>query len=245
MKNLEYEFYNNEKKWDFDEFEIKADCLTNWDMYKILKENANEKSKILDLGTGGGEKVIKCFPKVKEIIATDYSVDMIETAKKNLEVSKRKDIEFRIMNNLAMDTKDDYFDIVVARNTIIDPRQIYKTLKKGGLLIVRGVDKLDCWDLKRLFGRGQEYNSEKPQSQVDFEGLLNANFKDVELVPIYTREYFKDKETLIRFLKRVPILGYPNNANFDLDKIDEYVKDSTKNKQILLKRQYYGITARK
>ncbi len=245
MKDLEYEFYDNEKKWDFDEFEITEEFLTNWDMYEILNKNSNQESKILDLGTGGGENVIKHFPNVKEILATDYSKGMIETAKKNLEISKRKNIEFRLMNNLDMDTKSEYFDIVVARHTITDPKQIYKTLKKGGLLIIRGVDKLDCWDLKRIFGYGQGYNDIKPQSQVDYEAVLDANFKDVELVPIYIREYYKDKETLINFLKRVPILDYSNIKNFDLDKIDEYVKNNTKNKQIILRRQYYGITARK
>ena len=245
MKDLEYEFYDNEKKWNFDEFEIETEHLTNWDMYEILKKNSNKESKILDLGTGGGEKVIKYFPEVKEILATDYSKGMIETAKKNLEISKRKNIEFRLMNNLDMDTKDEYFDIVVARHTVTDPKQIYKTLKKGGLLIIRGVDKLDCWDLKRLFGYGQGYNDIKPESQVDYESVLDANFKDVELVPIYTREYFKDKETFINFLKRVPILEYSNIKDFDLEKIDEYVKNNTKNKQIILRRQYYGITARK
>ena len=34
-----------------------------------------------------------------------------------------------------MDTKDDYYDVVVARNTITDPKQIYKTLKKDGLKV--------------------------------------------------------------------------------------------------------------
>ncbi len=53
-----------------------------------------------------------------------------------------------------MDTPDNYFDIVTTRHTVIDPKQIYKTLKNNGQLILRGVDKLDCWSLKRLFGRG-------------------------------------------------------------------------------------------
>lgn len=38
-----------------------------------------------------------------------------------------------------------------------DPKQIYKTLKLGGFLIIRGVDKLDCWELKRMFNRGKGF----------------------------------------------------------------------------------------
>ena len=41
-------------------------------MYEILKNNSNSESRVLDLGTGGGEKVLKFFPEVKEIIATFF-----------------------------------------------------------------------------------------------------------------------------------------------------------------------------
>ena len=91
---------------------------------------------------------------------------MIETAKNNLKKSGKKNIEFRVMDNLNMDTKEEYFDVVVARHTVTDPKQIYKTLKKDGLLIIRGVDKLDCWDLKKMFGRGQAYISQHLQMAI-------------------------------------------------------------------------------
>ena len=53
------------------------------------------RTKILDLGTGGGEKVLRNFPIVKEIIATDFSKEMINTANKNLAKTERKDITFK------------------------------------------------------------------------------------------------------------------------------------------------------
>ena len=59
MKDFEYEFYEKVNNWDFSYFDIKEEILTDWDMYKILKESVTKKSKILDLGTGGGEKVLK------------------------------------------------------------------------------------------------------------------------------------------------------------------------------------------
>ena len=59
MKDLEYEFYEKVKNWDFSMFNVISEYLTNWDMYKILRENVNKKSKILDLGTGGGENLLE------------------------------------------------------------------------------------------------------------------------------------------------------------------------------------------
>ena len=99
----EKEFYEVIKDWDFSKFEIQTESLTNWDLYEKLKNLANKESKILDLGTGGGEKLLRSFPESKEILGTDFSEEMIKTAKKNLELSGRKDVTFRLMDNLKMD----------------------------------------------------------------------------------------------------------------------------------------------
>ena len=256
MKQIkEKEFYEEIKDWYFSKFEIESVSLTKWDLYKLLNKVATEDSKILDLGTGGGEKLLSYFPKTKEILGTDFSEGMIETAKKNLKLSGREDVTFRIMDNLDMDVPDDYFDIVVARNTVTDPRQIYKCLKKGGYLLLRGVDKDDCWSLKLLFGRGQEYNDVKPISIIDYENVLNAGFKDVELVPIHVREYFKNEYLFKEFLKKVPIIDdfseeFGDNKDYyspglDEEILDNYIQNNTYNGKIKLLRRYYGITARK
>ena len=252
----EHEYYEKIKDWDFSQFEIVTEKLTNYDMYEYLKEIANEEFKILDLGTGGGEKVLKYFPvNVKEILATDFSKEMINTAKKNLKLSKRKNVKFRLMDNLKMDVEKDYYDCVVARNTVIDPSQIYDVLKKEGYLLVRGVDKYDCHELKRIFGYGQAYNDDTPISIIDYENILDAGFKDVELIPIHEREYFKNKEVFYNFLLKVPILddfSEEENDNIDYykkgidsEKLDEYIKRNTYPKGIRLIRRYYAIIARK
>ena len=254
MKDNEFNYYNKIKNWDFSQINCEVESLTNWDINKILNEKATIDSRILDLGTGGGEVVINEFPKALEILGTDFSPEMIKTANNNLKKSNKNNIKFRTMDNLNMDTDDNYFDIVVARNTCIDARQIYKTLKKDGLLLVRGVDKLDCWQLKRLFNRGQAYNDTKPISQIDYENILDAGFKNVELIPIYEREYYKTKEDLLTLLLKTPILNdfseeHENNNlkedNIDMQILNRYIENNTTNREILLRRRYYGIIANK
>ena len=39
-----------------------------------------------------------------------------------------------------------------------------------------------------VFGRGQAVRDAKPISIVDYENIINAGFKDVELVPLHDRE---------------------------------------------------------
>ena len=251
--NNELNFYNKIKNWDFSKIKYIEESLTNWDLYTILNKEATKNSYILDLGTGAGEKLLKNFPEVKKIVGTDFSPEMIKTAQFNLEKSKRKNIEFRVMDNLNMNIENDCFDIVVARHTCINAKQIYKCLKKGGILLVRGVDKLDCFELKKMYGKGQAYNDIKPISQIDYENILDAGFKNVEVVPIHIREYYKTKNDLIALLLKAPILqdfseineNENLNEKLDFSIIDNYIKNHETDKGILLIRRYYGIVAYK
>ncbi len=249
----ELEFYSKAKNWDFSMINYTSETASTWDMYDILKKSSNPESVILDLGTAAGEKVLKYFPECKRIVGTDYSYDMIENAKKNLAESGKKNIEFMVMDNLRLEFNENTFDIVTARHTVIDPKGIYKVLKPGGLLIVRGVDKYDCWDLKEMFGRGQAFFDKKPISEIDFEAIKRVGFQNVIKKEIKVNEYYKTKEDLMMLLCKTPILtdfseiGETEFKEYMIDEeiIDRYIGEHTTEKGILLSRVYYGITGRK
>ena len=254
-KTNELEYYEKRKNWSFDKYGIESEYLTDWDLYELLKKVSNENSRILDLGTAGGENVLKNFPDCKEILGTDLSPNMIETANKNLKESGKSNISFKVMDNLKMNVPDNYFDVVVARHTVTDPKQIYKCLKTGGYLLIRGVDKADCLKLKLLFNRGQGFSDKEPISIIDYKNVINAGFKDVELVPIHIREYFSSVEKFKDFLNDVPILDDFSEEELihhkktfddhDNKLLNQYIKENTHNGKIQLLRRYYGISAKK
>lgn len=253
MKTNEHDYYSELANWSFEDIDYTSEVFTNWIYEDEIKKQVNENTRILDLGTAAGEKVLKKFPDCAEILGTDFSNEMIETANKNLLQSGRKNISFRVMDNLKMDTPDNYFDLVTARHTIIDPVQIYKTLKEGGQLIIRGVDKLDCWSLKRMFGRGQAYHDIKPISLIDYEAIMDAGFKDVELIPLHVIEYYKTKEDLYALLVKTPILDdFSEESSNEYERktiekeiFEKYVEQNTTKKGIKLIRRYYGIIGKK
>lgn len=253
MKTNEYEYYNSLANWTFDNIKYSSENFTNWVYEDEIKKHVNENSKVLDLGTAAGEKVLKRFPECSEILGTDFSEEMIKNANENLKKSGRKNINFKVMNNLNMNTPDNYFDLVTARHTVIVPEQIYKTLKIGGHLIIRGVDKLDCWELKRMFNRGQAFHDTKPISLIDYEAILDAGFKNVELIPLHIIEYYKTKDDLYALLIKVPILDDISEIKptqyeripIEREIFEDYVAKNTTKKGIKLIRRYYGITANK
>ena len=254
MQEKELEYYEKIGNWDFDKIKYKAEKLTDWDFYEKIKEFTNENSICLDLGTGGGEKVLKYYPNVRKIYATDFSKEMIKTAKENAKKYSEKNIEFLEMDNLNMNFPSETFDLISARHTIIDAKQIYKALKDDGVLIIEGVDQKDCWKLKELFGRGQAFNDSIPISQKDYKDLNASGFSKIELIEVLENEYYETEEDLLALLLKTPILDdfseedngkITHRKEIEMDLFKEYVNKNKTDKGILLQRVLYGIIAQK
>ena len=254
MQEKEIEFYEKIGNWDFSQIKCKTENLTDWDFYEKIKENTNEKSLCLDLGTGGGENVLKYYLNVGMIIATDLSGKMIKTAKENAKKYPEKRVKFIKMNNLEMNFPKEIFDLISARHTVINAKQIYNCLIPGGTIVIRGVDKKDCWEIKKIFKRGQAYNDEISISKKDYLDLKEAGFKDIEMVQILQNEYYETEEDLLALLLKTPILDdfseirnedFEHKEIIEKDLFNEYVKKYKTEKGILLKRVYYGIIAKK
>ena len=254
MQESELKYYERIGNWDFSQIKYKNENLTNWDFYKKIKENTNEESLCLDLGTGGGERVLKNYPDVGMIIATDFSEEMIKTAKENVKKYPNKRVKFTKMNNLKMNFPKETFDLISARHTIIDAKQIHDCLVPGGTVIIRGVDQKDCWEIKELFGRGQGYNDQIAISEKDYLDLKEAGFKNIEKVEILKNEYYETEDDLMALLLKTPILydfseikneEFKHRAIIEKDLFDKYVRRYKTEDGILLKRVLYGIVAKK
>lgn len=254
MQESELKYYEEIGNWDFSKIKCKSENVTTWDFYQKIKENTNEKSLCLDLGTGGGENVLNNYPDVGMIIATDFSEEMIKTAKNNIKYYTNKKIKFTKMNNLEMSFPKETFDLISARHTIIDAKQIHNCLVSSGIVIIEGIDKEDCWEIKELFGRGQSYNDEISISEKDYLDLKEAGFKDIEKVKILQNEYYETENDLMALLLKTPILDdfseieekeFKHRSIIEREVFDEYVKKYKTERGILLKRVLYGIVAKK
>ena len=254
MQESELKYYEEIGNWDFSQIKCKTENLTNWDFYEKIKENTDKKSLCLDLGTGGGEKVLKYYPDVGMVIATDFSEEMIKTAKENAKKYPNKKVKFTMMNNLEITFPKETLDLISSRHTIINAKQIYDCLVPGGTVVIRGVDQKDCWNLKKLFGRGQAYRDKMPISEKDYLDLKEAGFKDIERVEILQNEYYETEDDLMALLLKTPILDdiseiddveYEHITTVEKNLFDEYVRTNKTEKGILLERVLYGIVAKK
>lgn len=254
MQEKEHEYYEIIGNWNFDDIKCDTVKITDWDFYEKIKENTNQNSLCLDLGTGGGEKVLQKYPNAGMIIATDISKSMIKTAKENAKEYPDKKIKFVQMDNLQMTFPKGIFDLISARHTIINAKKIFECLSDEGTLIIQGIDKMDCIEIKQIFKRGQGYNDKISISEQDYNDLINAGFSRIEKVEILEDEYYQTEDDLMALLLKTPILNDFSKVNnekiedkdrVEKDLFEEYVKKYKTERGILLKRRLYGIVAKK
>ena len=122
------------------------------------------------------------------------------------------------------------------------------------MLIIEGVDKYDCWELKKLFNRGQAFNDDISIRQKDYDDLKRAGFSEINLQEIVQYEYYKTENDLLALLLKTPILddfseldtlSNTHKNQIEANLFNKYISQHTTDKGIELKRVLYGIVAKK
>jgi len=105
--------------------------------------------KLLDIGCGFGGLVFKAAGMGAECIGTDYSKEAVGLAlEKKRRLPKRigSKVDFRVMDAINLEFKDEFFDAAVSIDTIehIYPKPLEKAfmeldrvVKKGGIIVIR------------------------------------------------------------------------------------------------------------
>lgn len=240
--STEKEFYDKIGKiigWDFSR--MKYDLVDNSEFkyFEEINKNISEKTILLDIGTGGGEKLTKCISdKCLLKIGTDFSKEMIKHANDN---NKDNKIRFIEMNSEKIDFPKGFFNIITARHTPFNLKEVYRVLKEDGLFFSEQIDEDDCKELKILFGRGQGFNVEHRLIDKIKEEIVNEKFKQIEFYDIIQNEYYKTEEDLLFLLNNTPIIPEFGKIQGDYEKFREYVEKNNTEKGVILIRRLFGI----
>jgi len=128
--------------WDFFAPIYEASMKSQKNIYDYLYQNisrAAEGKAVLELATGPGMIAKHIASAAKNVVATDFSPNMIETAKKDC---VPQNVTFEVADATSLPYADKAFDLVVIANAlhiIPEPQkalaQIKRVLKDDGLLI--------------------------------------------------------------------------------------------------------------
>ena len=219
MNNIDYEdFYDKVGEqigWDFSKVKC---CIKGekWDFYNRVIKESRRTDILLDIGMGGGERVIEIAQKFLLLIGIDKSSQMIHTAKSNLLRSHAKNIKFFQMDASHIQFPNQFFNIISCRHSEFDSREVYRLLVDGGIFITQQVSEADKINLKIAFERGQNFGEKDGSLKMrNLHELQELNFSKIKSYDYNAKEYYQTPEDLLFLLKYTPII-----PNFGKDKID-------------------------
>ena len=208
--------------WDFSKIIRRMKVVgKKWSFLEIIKKYISKETILLDIGTGGGEKLLQIAKFVKRAYGIDNTRGMIATAKKNLTKSKISNIEFKLADAKKLPFPNEYFDVVISRHAPFYAKEVYRVLKPNGLFITQQVGEKDAENIKRIFGRGQSFGKKSGTLMNKYiQELKNSGFKILRKDTYNATVYYANMADLIFILKNTPTI-----PDFNIKKDQKFLEE--------------------
>ena len=231
--------------WDFTHIESFSEGV-KWDFYQEVINRCLKTDVLLDIGTGGGENLLRIAPSLLFLVGIDLSNSMMETAQSNLEKSTIPNVRFFQMSSAELQFPARFFDIVSCCHAPFSTTEIAKVLKNDGWLLTEQVSEADKLNIKKAFGRGQAYHQTDGALKERYvHELKEAGFSDIQSFEYDAIEYFKRPEDLLFLLKHTPIIPDFGQDKKDFEMLHDFIENFRTEKGIRTNSKRFLIIAKK
>lgn len=189
--------------WDFSYLKDRIiDEKPDWsyeDMAKVYLQGA---SSVLDIGTGGGERLLELLENYSNRAkATEGYLPNLGLARQNLERYGIEVHEVDTSESSVFPFEDGEFDLVLSRHSAYNASEVYRVLSNGGKFLSQQVHGKSGEDLMALFGQKSQW----PYFTTEYahQKLEDAGF-EVKSREWQGRKHVFDVGALVYYLKAVP-----------------------------------------
>lgn len=249
MKEFDYEyFYDKVGKingWDFSNIKCSSEGV-KWDFYEEVIKRCKKTDVLLDIGTGGGENLLRIASSLFFLIGIDLSSGMLETAKANLQKSDVYNVRFVQMDADRLQFPNGFFDVVSSRHAPFSSTEVIKVLKSGGWFLTQQVSEADKLNIKNAFGRGQaDEKTDGALKEKYISELGEAGFSEIQSFEYNAIDYFKRPEDLIFLLTSTPTIPNFGEDKKDFEILNEFIEKNRNVKGIQTNSKRFLIIAKK
>jgi len=186
-----------------------------WDYRSIIHMYLDDKMRLLDIDTGGGEFLLSLrHPYVVTSATEGYPPNVKLCEKKLIPLG----IDFREMSRYdTMPFDDDTFDIVINRHGNYNADELYRVLKPKGLFITQQVGSDNDRELIELLCPGSTKMFATANLKKQSQTLANAGFRILMGEEAYRAIRFFDVGALVWFAEIIEweFRGFSVESSFD------------------------------
>jgi len=240
-----YEQVGDLSGWDFSKLKVKS-IGEKWVFYEKVIEKSRQDFLLLDIGTGGGERVLKIGSNFLLVVAIDQSESMINTANSNLRKSPTKNVRFFQMDAKQLRFPDRFFNVVSCRHSNFFPHEVSRVLADSGVFLTQQVSEADKLNIKQAFGRGQSFGVPDGTAKENYvQQLKEAGFSKVQTFDYDTQEWYASPEDLIFLLRHTPIIPDFGEDPRDFEILAKFIEANQEEQGIRTNSKRYMIIAEK
>ncbi|MBI3619681.1 class I SAM-dependent methyltransferase [Candidatus Roizmanbacteria bacterium] len=211
---------------------------------KLLELSAKEKTA-LDIGCADGKFTLSVAPFFKKIYGIDTSKVNLDIAKKHSGEKRSKNVEYSLQDAARTLFEESFFDLAYCRRGPSYYKEYYRVLKANGYYFEIGIGEADAAELKKTFGRGQNYGQmQTSKLNKNVKELQALGFKMIFAGNFHYLEYYPNYGELDLFLQGVPIFE-DFDSKKDKEVLKKYVTKFATDKGIKLTRHRLVMVVQK
>jgi SAM-dependent methyltransferase len=134
--------------WDFSCMKVLRQPVP-WDYQDVVLQYLRPSDDVLDVGTGGGEKLADLAGSFSHGLGIDVDAKMVQVAG---EISAAGNVDFRVCSE-QLETIAEKFDVIIDRHAPFDLAAVAAHLKPGGYFITQQVGELNMACVKAALGQ--------------------------------------------------------------------------------------------
>ena len=190
--------------WDFSHLHGRMDeGQEPWSYLDRAGELMAHSESVLDMDTGGGEKLLSLRDHWPEkVVATEDYPPNFELASQRLSALGATVVRVALSNTAPMPFASGEFDLVLNRHAAFNPREVARMLSPGGTFLTQQVHGLWAWDLLAAFDAAPQWPDATPAKCAP---LLEAAGLTIETLEEWEgRLVFADVGAIVYYLKATP-----------------------------------------
>ena len=174
-----------------------------WSYMDRAAELMRGSSSVIDLDTGGGEKLLGLREHwLAKVVATEDYAPNFELASERLSPLGVEVVRSAVSDTAPMPFRDGEFDLVLNRHAQFNPSEVARVLSPGGTFLTQQVHGMWLWDLQAAFDAPPSLPHNSPAKYVpnlEAAGLVMEAVEEWE-----GRLVFADVGAIVYYLKAIP-----------------------------------------